>query len=115
MSLLFLSQARSTFCKHHASQKLRDGHKQITKVLDYESVRKGRECITGLVEVLREEGLEAVWYALWDMTNWHRDYDPCIWRGRTIEERLTPKVCAASLFFIPRLTASTTFLRRSSE
>jgi hypothetical protein len=37
-----------------------------------------RECIPGLVEVLRQEGLEAVHYALWDMTNWHRDYDPCI-------------------------------------
>ncbi len=37
-----------------------------------------RDGIPGLVEVLRQEGLEAVHYALWDMTNWHRDYDPCI-------------------------------------
>src|SRR5215204_1688788 len=34
MSLLFLSQARSTFCKHHALRKLRDGHKHITKALE---------------------------------------------------------------------------------
>jgi hypothetical protein len=33
-----------------------------------------RECIAGLVEVLHQEGLEAVRYALWDMTGWHRDY-----------------------------------------
>jgi hypothetical protein len=30
----------------------------------------------GLVAVLREEGLEAVRYALWDATGWHRDYSP---------------------------------------
>jgi hypothetical protein len=46
-----------------------------------------RECLPGLAEVLREEGLEAVRYALWDMTGWHRDYDPCIWRKRATEER----------------------------
>ncbi len=34
-----------------------------------------RECIPGLVEVLREEGIEAVRYALWDMTGWHRNYE----------------------------------------
>ena len=39
------------------------------------------ECIPGLVEVLRMEGIEGVRYALWDMTGWHRDYDPCTWRG----------------------------------
>ena len=33
-----------------------------------------RECLPGLVEVLRWEGIEAVRYALWDMTNWHADY-----------------------------------------
>lgn len=41
-----------------------------------------RECILGLVEVLRTEGVDGVRYALWDMTNWHADYDPCIWRSR---------------------------------
>lgn len=30
-----------------------------------------RDCIPGLVEVLREEGLEAVRYFLWDLTGWH--------------------------------------------
>jgi hypothetical protein len=46
-----------------------------------------RECIPGLVEVLREEGLEAVRYALWEMTGWHRDYDPCLWHERAGEVR----------------------------
>jgi hypothetical protein len=46
-----------------------------------------RECIPGLVEVLRWEGIEAVRYALFDMTNWHADYDPCIWRSRATEEQ----------------------------
>ena len=39
------------------------------------------------MEVLREEGLEAVRYFLWDMTGWHRDYDPCLWRNRATEEQ----------------------------
>ncbi len=46
-----------------------------------------RECIPGLVEVLREEGLEAVRYSLWDMTGWHANYDPCIWRNRATYEQ----------------------------
>lgn len=40
-----------------------------------------QECIPGLVEVLHWEGIEAVRYALFDMTNWHRDYAPCIVAG----------------------------------
>ena len=34
------------------------------------------ECngLPGLVEVLREEGLDAVRYVLWDATGWHRDW-----------------------------------------
>ena len=35
-----------------------------------------RECIPGLVEVLREDGLVAVRYVLWDATDWHHNYDP---------------------------------------
>ena len=47
-----------------------------------------RTCVPGLVEVvLRTEGIEGVRYAPWDMTGWHRDYDPCIWRSRADEER----------------------------
>ncbi len=46
-----------------------------------------RECLPGLVEVLRAEGVEGVRYALWDMTHWHADYDPCVWRSRATEER----------------------------
>ncbi len=46
-----------------------------------------RDCIPGLVEVLREEGVEAIRYAMWDMTGWHRDYDPCVWRSRATEEQ----------------------------
>ncbi len=45
-----------------------------------------RECLPGLVEVLREEGLGAVRYFLWDVTGWHRDHDPCLWRNRATEE-----------------------------
>ena len=30
--------------------------------------------IAGLLEVLREEGIDGVRYALWDATGWHRDY-----------------------------------------
>ncbi len=34
-----------------------------------------RTCVPGLVEVMRAEGIEGVRYALWDITNRHRDYD----------------------------------------
>jgi hypothetical protein len=30
--------------------------------------------LPGLAEVLRQEGLEAVRYVLWDLTGWHIDY-----------------------------------------
>jgi hypothetical protein len=46
-----------------------------------------RTCVSGLVEVLRTEGIEGVRYALWDMTGWHREYDPCVWRSRATEEQ----------------------------
>ena len=39
------------------------------------------------MEVLRWEGIEAVRYALFDMTNWHADYDPCTGRTRATEEQ----------------------------
>lgn len=35
-----------------------------------------REGIPGLVEVLREEGIDAVRYIFWDAIVWHRDFDP---------------------------------------
>jgi hypothetical protein len=50
-----------------------------------EEVERG--CIPGLVNVLREEGVDAVRYFLWDMTGWHRDYDPCVLRDRATEEQ----------------------------
>ena len=37
--------------------------------------------IPGLVEVLREEGLDAIRYVLRDATGWHRDYSPPAWRN----------------------------------
>jgi hypothetical protein len=46
-----------------------------------------RDCIPGLVEVLRQEGVEGVRYALWDMTGCHRNYDPYVWRSRATEEQ----------------------------
>jgi hypothetical protein len=33
-----------------------------------------RDGLPGLGEVLRQEGLEAVHYLLWEATGWHRDY-----------------------------------------
>ncbi len=46
-----------------------------------------REGIPGLVEVLRKEGIDAVWYVLWDATGWRRDYSPPAWRSRATEEQ----------------------------
>jgi hypothetical protein len=46
-----------------------------------------RAGIPGLVEVLREEGLDVVRYVLWDATGWHRDYSPLAWRNRATEEQ----------------------------
>src|ERR671921_112128 len=43
--------------------------------------------IPGLLEVLREEGINGVRYALWDATGWHRDYSPPAWRNRATEEQ----------------------------
>ena len=39
------------------------------------------------MNVIREEGLEAVRYFLRDMTGWQRDYVPCLWRHRETEEQ----------------------------
>ena len=46
-----------------------------------------RDCVPGLVEILHLEGIEGVRYALWDMTDWHAKYDPCIWRSRATKEQ----------------------------
>ncbi len=46
-----------------------------------------REGIPGLVEVLREEGTDAVRYVLWDATGWNCDYSPLAWRNRVTEEQ----------------------------
>ncbi len=43
--------------------------------------------IPGLLEVLREEGIDGVRYALWDATGWHRDYSPPVWRNRATDEQ----------------------------
>ncbi len=43
--------------------------------------------IHGLVEVLREESLDAARHVLWDATDWHRDYSPPAWRHRATEEQ----------------------------
>ena len=39
------------------------------------------------MEVLREEGIDDVRYALWDATGWHRDYSSPAWRNRATEEQ----------------------------
>jgi len=46
-----------------------------------------REGIPGLVEVLREEGLDAARHVLWDATDWQRDYSPPAWQHRATEEQ----------------------------
>jgi hypothetical protein len=47
-----------------------------------------REGMPGLLEVLREEGIDGVRYALWDATTgWHRDYSPPAWRNRATTEQ----------------------------
>jgi hypothetical protein len=43
------------------------------------------------LEVLREEGIDAVRYILWDATDWHRDYSSPAWRNRATKRKfLTP-------------------------
>ncbi len=37
--------------------------------------------------MLREGGIDAVRYALWDATGWHRDYSPPAWRNRATAEQ----------------------------
>ena len=46
-----------------------------------------REGIHGLVEVLREEGLDAARHVLREATGWHRDYSPPACRHRATEEQ----------------------------
>jgi hypothetical protein len=46
-----------------------------------------RSAIPGLLEVLREEGIDGVRYALWNASGWHRDYSPPAWRNRATEEQ----------------------------
>ena len=61
-----------------------EGHAPHLKILE----EIEREGLPGLVEVLREEGLDAVRYVLWDATAWHRDYSPPAWRNKaTVEQR----------------------------
>ncbi len=43
--------------------------------------------VPGLVKVLREEGVDAVRYVLWDATGWHRDYSPPAGRNRATEKQ----------------------------
>lgn len=43
--------------------------------------------VSGLVEVLREEGIDAVRYVLWDATGWHRNYSSLARRNWATEEQ----------------------------
>ena len=45
------------------------------------------EGIPGLVEVLREEGLDAVRHTLQDMIGWYEDYEPSEERSTASEEQ----------------------------
>ena len=51
------------------------------------SCETGRNSIPGLLEVLREEGIDGVRYALWSVSGSHRDYSPPAWRSRATEEQ----------------------------
>jgi molybdopterin biosynthesis enzyme MoaB len=53
---------------------MRDTPQHLKTLEDLEEILKTG--IPGLMEVLREEGLDAVRYVLWDATGWHRDYSP---------------------------------------
>jgi hypothetical protein len=46
-----------------------------------------RNGMADLVEVLREEGLDGVRYALWDATGWRGDYSQTTRRNRATEEQ----------------------------
>jgi hypothetical protein len=46
-----------------------------------------RTSIPGLVEVLREEGIDAVRYAVWGATGWHRGYSSPAWRHQATAEQ----------------------------
>ena len=47
-----------------------------------------RDGLSGLAEVLRQEGLEAVRYVLWDATGWHEDYALALaWTGEATKEQ----------------------------
>jgi len=43
--------------------------------------------LSGLVELLHKEGLDAVRCVLWDIVGWQDDFSPHAWRGRDPEER----------------------------
>jgi hypothetical protein len=46
-----------------------------------------REGVPDLLEALRQGGIDAVRYALWDATGWHGDYSPPAWRNRATEDQ----------------------------
>ncbi len=64
---------------------MRDTPQHLKTLEDLEEIVKTG--IPGLMEVLREEGLDAVRYVLWDATGWHRDYSPPAWRHRATAEQ----------------------------
>ena len=42
----------------------------------------GKAGVPALLEVLCEEGIDSARYALWNVSGWHRDYSPPVWRNR---------------------------------
>ncbi len=46
-----------------------------------------KTAIPGLIEVLREEGIDAVRHVLWDTTGRYRDYSPPVWVDRATKEQ----------------------------
>ena len=66
----------------HAPQRSSEGEGVLQAL---EEVEKAG--IPGLLEVLREEDIDGVRYALWNATGWHREYSPPAWRNRATEEQ----------------------------
>lgn len=46
-----------------------------------------KTALPGLVEVLREEDIDAVRHVLWEAAGWHRDYSPLTWRNHSTDEQ----------------------------
>jgi hypothetical protein len=73
--------------------------------------------LPGLEEVLRQEGLEAVRYVLWDLTGWHIDYAHALSeKGEATEEhkKRWPDPVFCTSFYESTVIDSSFFVRSAS-